>query len=287
MRLLFALDEAQGYLPPDLARKALSSSNSYVRFLAGRRVRLSDNAELTGMAKSDSDSLVQSSQARFGLAGTYALEFLPRFWALPPASRYVYLAEAEEPFGPKSRDFVKILDFALSHDVPADEIGETAVEYVETLRTVADKRYVYVLPLWEFLPRCPISLAVYLVKRLPDPRRLPQDLVSELLKREEKDFLGLFLDRDERSFRRLRQAILRSKVLDLDAKTKAEISSSYRVKITSEVLRPFAPFSLFIVFFACWLVFVEADDLKLTTSIAAAAAIAILLRTFMPGRSGP
>ncbi len=237
----------------------------------------------------DPDPLVQSTQPSVR-GERNEPDFPPKFWAWPEAVRFAYVGDLARTatffWGHGAEHAVKLLDFALTSGVPEEETSDVAVEYVETLRTVADSR-IYVHPLWAFLPRCPIWLAAYLVRRLP-AYWIGHDLARELLKRRENEFLGLFFDRTEPSLRGLRKAILRSNVLELDRETRAAYASPDRLRsrlrsVAADLRGPGAAAFAFVVLAFIVLVLAEAS-VQTTSFVAAAAGLTVLLKSFWPVR---
>ena len=276
MKLLLALkDTRRGILPDEIARKALSSPNAYLRFLAAKMIGRKEGHPLLDMIARDSDPLVRSAQDGFGFAGGFSDDFPAAFWKAPHANRLAYLSKAREAFGPDSNLFVRLLKFALSNKLPDKEIWDVAVEYVETIRGRADSYGVHMSLLWEFVPEAPRDLAYYLIERLPNPVYFSPSLRKALIDLKDEHLLFHLLDRKEPAFRSVRRAVLKSKILKLDADTKKEVRSLDRARTTEAFIRWAAPFAII-----GFLYFLSVADFKVTSFVAAAAATAALLRTF-------
>lgn len=274
MTLLEALRAApNGVLPDEIARKALASPNTYLRFLTAKMIGRKEGDPLLDMIARDPDPLVRSAQARF--VGTLSEDFPAAFWNALRAQRLAYVSEAGEGFGISSDQLVRILKFGLSKELPEEEVWDVAVEYVETIRGRPDGYGIHLHLLWEFVPEAPRDLAYYLIGRLPRTVYLSPAVRQALVAMKDEHLLWRLLDRKEPEFRSVRRGVLRSKILKLDADTKKEIRSRNRVQIAEALIRGAALLAII-----GFLYFLSVVDFKVTSFVAAAAATAALLRTF-------
>jgi hypothetical protein len=199
------------YFTDKIHIKALESKNSYIRYLAAKKLRYMDSNDanmqiIKKRIEEDHDDLVRYSPLEedgIGISAIFDNELKnpAAFFKLPQAAR---LAKIRCLSG-RGEQIARLFFYAIDHQlkdgtVSEDEIWEILLEYVgksEFQEEYQDKEYSYdgygeylkgkdISALWHLVPKLPIACAYVLVEYLPIGAGLQREIPDDVLKNMDK-----------------------------------------------------------------------------------------------------